>query len=131
MLDVEFCIDTGNSPPVCCRQQSYDFYNSKIMIKLIADLEENKLIRDYEGPWGALLLLAATPHQQSCTDILAFICRFCVSYRPLNKVTLGFEFPVLRYADSIKDLGDSCGPIFNISLDARSGYHQIRVRKCD
>ena len=54
-----------------------------------------------------------------------------MSYRPLNKITLGFEFPIPRCADSIEDLGDSCGPIFTISLDARSGYHQIRVRKSD
>ena len=33
--------------------------------------------------------------------------------------------------DSIEDLSDSCGPTFTISLDARNGYHQIRVRKCD
>ena len=101
------------------------------MTKLIADLEVNNLIRDCEGPWGSLLLLAAKPHQESCTNISAFIWRLCVSYRPLNKITLGFEFPIPRCVDSIEDLGDSCGPIFTISLDARSGYHQIRVRKCD
>ena len=131
MLDFDFCIDTGNSPPVCCCQPVYGFRESKIMTKLIADLEENKLIRDYEGNWGSLLLLVAKPHQESCINILAFIWRLYVSYRPLNKITLNFEFPLPRCADSIEDLGDSCGPIFTISLDARSGCHQIRVRKCD
>ena len=131
MLDFEFRIDTGNSPSVCCRQPVYGFHESKIMIKLIADLEANKLIRDYEGPWGSSLLLTAKPHQESCTNISAFIWRVYVSYRPLNEITLGFEFPISRCADSIEDLGDSCGPIFTISLDTRSGYHQIRVRKCD
>ena len=131
MFDFEFCIDTGNSSLVCCRQPVYDFHENKIMKKLITDLEANNLIRDCEGPWGSLLLLAATPHQESCTNILSFIWRLYVSCRPLNKITLGFEFPILRCADSIEDLGDSCGSIFTISLDARSGYHQIRVRKCD
>ena len=101
------------------------------MTKLITDLEVNKLNRDCEGPWGSLLILVAIPHQESCTNILAFIWRLCVSYRPLNKITLGFEFPIPRCADSIEDLGDSSGPIFTISLDVRSGYRQIRVRKCD
>ena len=131
MLDFEFCINTSNSPPFCCRQPVYGFYESKIVTKRIADLETSKLIRDCEDPWGFLLLLAAKPHQESCTDIQAFIWRFCVSYRPLNSITLGFEFPIPRCADSTEDLGDSCGPIFIISLDTRSGYHQIRVRKCD
>ena len=101
------------------------------MTKIIADLETNKLIRDCEGPWGSLLLLVAKPHQESCTNISAFIWRLCVSYRPLKKITLGFEFSTPRCADRIEDLGDSCGPIFIISLDIRSGYHQIGVRKCD
>ena len=101
------------------------------MTKLIADLEANNLIRDCEGPWSSLLLLAAKPYQESCTNISAFIWRLCVSYQPLNKITLGFEFPIPRCAESIEDLGDSCDPIFTISLDSRSGYHQIRVRKCD
>ena len=79
MLDFGFCIDVGNSPPVCCRQPVYSFHESRIMTKLIADLEANKLIRDCEGPWGSLLLLAANPHQESCTNISAFIWRLCVS----------------------------------------------------
>ena len=131
MFDFEFCIDTDNSPPVCCRQPVYGFHESKIMTKLIADLEANKLIRDYECLWGSLLLLTVKSRQKSCTNVSAFIWRLCVSYQPLNKITLGFEFPIPRCVDSIEDLGNSCGLFFTISLDARSGYHQIRVRKCD
>ena len=50
MLDFEFCIDTSNSPPVCSRQPVYGFHESKIMTQFKADLEANKLIRNYEGP---------------------------------------------------------------------------------
>ena len=131
MLDFEFCIDTGNSPPVCCRQPVYGFHESKIMNKLIDALENSGLIRDCEGALGSLLLLAAKPHQESCDDINSFIWRLCVSYRALNSITLPFQFPIPRCADSIEDLGDSCGPVYKIFLDARSGYHQIRVRNCD
>ena len=131
MFDFEFCIDTDNSPPVCCRQPVYGFHESKIMTKLIAVLEANKLIRDDEGSWGSLLLLTVQPRQKSCTNVSAFIWRLCVNYLPLIEITRGFEFPIPRCMDSIEDLGDSCDPIFTISLDARSGYHQIRVRKCD
>ena len=52
MLYFEFCIDTGNSPPVCCKQPVYKFHESKIMNKLIDDLEYSGLIRDCEGAWN-------------------------------------------------------------------------------
>ena len=102
------------------------------MLKQISDLEDNKWIRDCIGPWGTLLLLAAKPHQESCTNIDQFVWRLCVSYRALNGVTRSFEFLSPRFSFSIEDLGDSYyGKLYFISLDARSGYHQIRVRECD
>ena len=48
MHDFEFCLDTGNSPPVCCRQPVYGFYESKIMTAKNDDLEVNGLITDCE-----------------------------------------------------------------------------------
>ena len=42
-----------------------------------------------------------------------------------------FEYPILRCAYSIEDLGDSCGKLMIIFLDDRSGYHQISVRFYD
>ena len=62
MLDFEFSLDTGNSPPVCYRQPVYGFHESKMMTAQIADLEANGLITECEGAWGFLLLLAAEPH---------------------------------------------------------------------
>ena len=101
------------------------------MNELIDDLDNSGLTRDCEGSWGSLLLLAAKPHQESCDDVNSFIWGLCVSYRALNSITLPFQFPTPRCADSIEDIGDSCGPVYTISLDARSGYHQIGVRKGD
>lgn len=129
MLYLEFYIDTGNSPPVCCIQPVYGFHEIKIMTKLINNLEESDLIFDCEGASESLLLLTAKPHQESCQDIHAFVWILCVSYCALNIITIGFEFPISRCADSIEDLGDSCGSLYNISLDARNGYHQLSVRK--
>ena len=45
----EFYIDTGNSPPVCCRQIVYGFYESKIITNFIAALEASDVITDYDG----------------------------------------------------------------------------------
>ena len=125
MLDFEFYIDTANSPPVCCKQPVYGFHESKIMNKLIDDLENSGIIWDCEGAWGSLILLAVKPHQESCDDINYFIWILFVSYRALNSITFPFQFPIPHCADSIENLGDSCGPVYTISLDTRSGYHQM------
>ena len=131
MLDFEFCIDTGDSKPVCCRQPSYGIHERKIMDEHIQALEANDWICDCEGPWGSIVVLAPKPHQESCVNIKDFVWRLCISYRPLNGVTKSFEFPIPRCTDSIENFGDSSGRMYFISLDARSGYHQIRVRKRD
>ena len=131
MLDFEFCINTGNVKEIYCRQPEYSVYEAKIIWKQIADLENNKWTRDCNGSWGALLLFAVKPHQESCTNTDKFVWRLCVSYRFLNGVTIPFEFPIPRWYDSIEDLGDSYGKLYFISLNTRSDYHRIRVRECD
>ena len=79
------------------------------MTNQITDHEANGLITDCEEGWGSLFLLITKPHQESCDDINTFIWRFCVSCRPLNYITLAFEFPISHCADSIEDIGNSCG----------------------
>ena len=86
---------------------------------------------DCVGPSGTLLILAAKPHQKSCTNIGNFVWMLCVSYRSLNGVTPSLEFHIPRYLDSIEDFGDSYGKLYFIFLDARYGFHQIRVREYD
>ena len=73
MFDFEFCIDTGDSKPVCYRQPSYGIYERKIMDKYIHILETNNWISDFEGPWGSLILLSPKSHQEECTHINNFI----------------------------------------------------------
>ena len=128
MLDFEFYIDTGNAKAVCSHQPTYSVHETKIITYYITKLENNKWIRDCTGPWGALLLLAAKPHQEFCVHIDNFCWRLRVSYHPLNIVTRSFEFPIPRCPDSIEDLIDSFGGLFFISFNARSRYHQIKVR---
>ena len=101
------------------------------MSQHIKALEESGLITDCTGSWGSLLLLAAKYHQDNCTDISNFVWRLYVSYRPLNSITYGFGFFIPRCDDNIKDIGYSCGNLFIISFDARSGYHHIRGRQYD
>ena len=67
VLDFEFCIDTGNSPPVYCRQPKYGYHERKIMNTHIQALDASGLITDCTGPWGSLLLLAQNPTKKTVT----------------------------------------------------------------
>jgi len=59
-------------------------------------------------------------------NILEFIWRFCVIYRPLNSVTEPYLYPILRCDDTLDNFGDGSGcHLYFISFDAKSGYHQI------
>jgi hypothetical protein len=51
----------------------------------------------------------------------------CVSYHRLNQVTLPSEYPIPRCNDAINNFGDSHGRLYFISLDTKTGYHQIGV----
>ena len=41
MFDFEFCLDTGDYKPVCCRQLSYGIHEREIMNTCIQILEDN------------------------------------------------------------------------------------------
>ena len=131
MFDFEFCIITGGSKPICCWQPSCGIHERNIMDEHIQILETNGWICDCEGPWGSLILLVPKPHQESYNSINDFVWRLYINCRPLNGVTKNFEFSIPRCADSIENFGDFSGRMYFISLNARSGYHQISARRHD
>ena len=74
-----FQINTGESPPVCCKIPRYGPHEALIINKLVEQLEVQGLIEDDEGPWGALIVLAAKPHQEK-VPWNEYKWRLCVSY---------------------------------------------------
>jgi hypothetical protein len=131
VLGFEFAIDTGSSQPVCCRKPSYGPHKSKIILDQQKILLANGWIHKCYGPWGSLVVLAPKPHQEDILNIADFIWCMFVLYCRLNSITLPFEYPILCCKDAIDDFGDSVGKLFFISLDIRSGYHQLAVYACD
>ena len=131
ILDYEFSIDTGASPPVCCRRPAYGPHEKPIIMEQIDSLLANDWIEECGGVWGSMIVLAAKPHQEHIKDIKKFVWRMCVSYRGLNKVTKPFEYPIPRCDDAISIFEVGSNMIWIITVDARQGYHQVYVRKLD
>ena len=95
MLGFQFCIETGASAPVACRQSHYGIHESPILQEHINDLLHNAhIVPTIEGGWLSKALLAPKPHQEHVHNILEFIWRFCINYRPLNSVTEPYLYPL-------------------------------------
>ena len=67
MPDFEFYLDTGNSPPVCCRQPVYSFNESKIMTAQITDLEANGILLIVKEPGVPYFYLPRNPTRKATT----------------------------------------------------------------
>ena len=74
-----------------------------------------------------MIILAPKPHQEKIDDINSFVWWFCVSYRKLNSLTPPFKMPIPSCTEAIEDLGPHGGRLYFITLDSRSGFHQIAV----
>mmetsp|Transcript_357 Transcript_357/g.524 ORF Transcript_357/g.524 Transcript_357/m.524 type:complete len:620 (-) Transcript_357:114-1973(-) len=123
ILGYEFNIDTGTIQPVCCKQPRYGPHESRVMTKLVTQLESKGLVEDDFGPWGAQVVLAAKPNQGH-VHWTQYIFRLCVSYRKLNAVTRPFHFYILRCDYAVDTIGDAK---FFITMDLDAGYWQVKL----
>ena len=119
-------IDTGDVAPICCKIPRYGPHEARIITELVNALEKNGLVEDDDGPWGALVVLAAKANQEN-TAWYEYIWRLCVSYRRLNQITRPFAFPIRRCDDAVSDIGPQAR--WYISVDQDSGFWQMLLEK--
>jgi hypothetical protein len=120
---VSFHVDTGEATPICTKSPRYGPHESRVINELVEKLEKNGLVEDDDGPWGALIVLAAKANQEH-VHWSQYIWRLCVSYRKLNAMTRPFTFPIIRCDDAVKAIGDRR---YYITMDLDSGYWQIEA----
>ena len=84
--------------------------------------DENGVMEEDNGPWRALVVLAAKPHQE---NVLwnEYQWRLCVSYQKLNQVNHPFTLPINRCDDALQDI-DTEAKYF-IAVDMDSGYWKV------
>jgi hypothetical protein len=117
-------IETGDIAPVCCKPPRYGPHESETMIKLCHHLQDNNLIEDDDGPWGAIIVLAAKPNQEEI-PWHQYTWRLCVSYRRLNQVVRPFTFPIPRCDDAVADIPPWAKVFLSFDLDC--GYWQVAM----
>src|SRR5262249_15222688 len=85
----------------------------------LQNLMDKGFIRPSSSPWGAPVLFV---RKKDST------LRMCIDYKQLNRVTVKNKYPLPR----IDDLFDQLQGASHFStIDLRSGYHQLRIKKED
>jgi hypothetical protein len=74
-----FQVETSNIALVCCRVPRYGSHETKIMLKMVEAMEDNDLIEDNFGPWGANMVLAAK-QQRDKVPWWDYVWRLCIKY---------------------------------------------------
>ena len=92
------------------------------MQKLVEIIDENGVVEEDNGPWGALVILAAKLYQDNA-PWHKYQCRLCVSYQKLNQFTRPFTFPIPRCDDSVQDIYTKANYFIAVEMD--SCYWQV------
>ena len=93
-----------------------------MMRRLVERLDENGVVEEDDGTWGALAVLAAKPHQEN-VPWHEYQWRLFVSYQKINQVNHPSTFPITRYDGAVQDI-DTEEKHF-IAVDINSGHWKV------
>lgn len=115
---VEHSINTGDEKPVRLppRRVPIAFAEKKNMI---SQLEEQNIIRKYNSPWSAAIVIVVRKDQKIC---------MCIDYRKINSYICPLAYPIARNQDCLDVVA---GSVYFSTCDLTAGYYQIPVKESD
>jgi hypothetical protein len=116
---VEHVINTGDAGPIKSAARRVPMQRRQALNKMIAEMEENKVLKKSNSPWASPVVLA--PKKDGTL-------RFCVDYRAINELTKKDAYPLPRIDDILESLQEAK---YYCHLDLASGYWQVRVAEKD
>lgn len=116
---VEHSIDTGQNRPIRQPLRRHPYAHLTEIDRQVNELLENGFIEPAASPWASNVVLVRKKDGSY---------RMCVDYRQLNSITYKDSYP-LPHIDTC--LGSMNGAVWFSTLDLRSGYHYIPIKKCD
>ncbi|GBL99764.1 Retrovirus-related Pol polyprotein from transposon 17.6, partial [Araneus ventricosus] len=116
---IEHRINTGDSPPVSVPPYSLSPVKKELLKKELDKLLEENIIEECESPYAAPVVLVPKPDG----DI-----RLCIDYTGLNATTIADSYHLPRMDDLLHAAKHTP---FMITIDLKSGYHQISVCSSD
>ncbi|XP_030595635.1 uncharacterized protein K02A2.6-like, partial [Archocentrus centrarchus] len=111
---VEHVIDTGDARPVKMRPRRLPLAHQEAADQELREMLKMGIIEPSESPWASAVVMVPKKNSPRM--------RFCLDYRPLNKVTKKDSYPLPRIDESL-DL--VAGSSWFSTLDLRSGYWQV------
>ena len=114
---VEHHINTGDHPPIKCKNRPINPYLEDDLRRQMEDLLERGVVEPSQSPWS--FPLVAAPKKNSTL-------RWCVDYRRLNKCTDPDSFPLPSIEDNLARLSGS--QVFS-TLDGAGAFHVVPVAK--
>ena len=84
------------------------------------------MVEEEYVPWGALVVLAAKPHQES-VPWHKYQWRLCVSYQKLNQFTRTFTIPIPRCDGVVQEINTETKYSTDVYMDI--GYWQVLIEE--
>ena len=111
---IEHSIDTGDAQPIRMRPRRLPLARQAAADKALVGMQQAGLIEPSTSSWASPVVMVPKKQKEDF--------RFCVDFRPLNKVTKKDPYPLPRIDETLDVVA---GSSWFSSLDLRSGYWQV------
>ncbi|CAI5653216.1 unnamed protein product [Oreochromis niloticus] len=111
---IQHDIDTGDAQPIRMRPRRLPLTRQAAAERALREMQRAGLIEPSTSPWASLVVMVPNKVKDDW--------RFCVDFRPLNKVTKKDPYPLPCIDETLDTVAGSSR--FS-SLDLRSGYWQV------